>query len=133
MKLPAPYSDEAKEPRRFTPEEEEQKRLFYDKMAPRRRKFIDRIGFDNWDPFEAPKEPMDIRVDNTGRTIQQLVNEFLKSPLAEQKEGEFARGALECAFGLVNKEEKWRGTFAFSLWYHQLLEKENTQDEKRIR
>lgn len=125
MKLPSVLSDKDKEPRRFTADEEEQKRLFYDKMSPRRRKFIDRIGYDNWDPFEGPKEPMDIRVDTTGRTIQQLVNEFLKSPLADVKEGEFARGALECAFGLVNKEEKYRGAFAFCVWYNQLLSKEN--------
>ena len=117
-------SDKEVPPRLFSPEEEEQKRLYYEKMSPRRRRFIDRIGFANWDPFEAPKEPMDIRVDNTGRTIQQLVNEFLRSPLAEQQKGEFARGALECAFGLVNNEEKHRGAFAFSVWYHQLLEKE---------
>ena len=110
--------------RQFSPEEDEQKRLFYEKMSPRRRRFIDRIGFANWDPFEAPKEPMDIRIDGTGRTIQQLVNEFLQSPLAEHQEGEFARGALECAFGLVNNEEKHRGAFAFSIWYHNLLEKE---------
>lgn len=124
MKLPSVLSDESKGPRQFTDHEIEQKRIFYEKMSPRRRKFIDRIGYDNWDPFEGPKEPMDIRVDTTGRTIQQLVKDFLNSPLADVKDGEFARGAMECAFGLVNKEEKYRGTFAFCLWYNQIL-KEN--------
>ena len=117
-------------PRVFSQEEEEQKRLFYEKMAPRRRKFIDRIGFENWDPFEAPKEPMDIRIDPTKRTIQQLVNEFLNSPAAECREGEYARGVLECSFGIVNKEAKWQGIFDFSLWYNELLKKELNRDER---
>lgn len=125
MKLPSALSDANKGAREFTLDEEEQKRIFYEKMSPRRRKFIDRIGYDVWDPFEGPKEPMDIRKDTSGRTIQQLVNEFLKSPLAESQDGEFARGALKCAYGLVNKEEKYRGIFAFCLWYNQLLTKEN--------
>lgn len=127
MKLPSALSDASKEPRQFTVEEEEQKRIFYEKMSPRRRKFIDRIGYDVWDPFEGPKEPMDIRVDTTGRTIQQLVKDFLESPLAEVKDGEFARGAMECAFGLVNKEEKYRGTFAFCVWYNQILKEKESK------
>jgi len=114
----------------FSQEEEEQKRLFYEKMSPRRRKFIDRIGFENWDPFEPPKEPMDIRVDTTRRTIQQLVNEFLRSPAAECGEGEYARGVLECAFGIVNSEPKWQGTFDFCIWYNELLKKEIHRDER---
>ena len=44
----------------------------YERMNPRRRKFIDRIGYDEWDPFQKPNDPMDIRVDPSKRTTQQL-------------------------------------------------------------
>ncbi len=109
--------------RRFSETEQEHKRMFYERMSPRRRKFIDKIGFDAWDPFEGPKDPLDIRMDVTQRTIGQLLNEFLQS-LGTPPGGDYARGALECAMGLVNQDEKYRGTLDFCLWYHDLLQKE---------
>lgn len=108
----------------FSAEEEEQKRLFYDRMSPRRRRFVDRIGFENWDPFEAPKEPMDIRTDVSQRTVQELVREFLHSVDQEMRGGEYARGATECALGIVAGQEKFRGILDFCVWYHALLQKE---------
>lgn len=39
-------------------------------MNPRRRKFVDRIGYDNWDPFQKPNDPLDVRLDVTKRTTQ---------------------------------------------------------------
>ena len=108
----------------FSPEEEEQKRLFYDRMSPRRRRFVDRIGYENWDPFEAPKEPMDIRTDVSQRTVQELVREFLHSVDQEMRGGEYARGATECALGIVAGQEKYRGILDFCVWYHALLQKE---------
>jgi hypothetical protein len=112
--------------RSFSADEEEQKRLFYERMSPRRRRFVDRIGFENWDPFEAPKDPMDIRTDVSQRTVQQLLREFLRSVSQESHDGEYARGAMECALGIVAKEEKYRGVLDFCVWYHELLQKERS-------
>lgn len=108
----------------FTKEELEQKQLFYERMSPRRRRFVDRIGFDAWDPFEAPKEPMDIRTDISQRTVQDLVQEFLRSVSQELHGGEYARGATECALGIVARQEKYQGVLDFCVWYHELLQKE---------
>lgn len=114
------------EDRTFSSQEDEQKRLFYDRLSPRRRRFVDRIGFDNWDPFEAPKEPMDIRTDITRRTVQELVRDFLKSVSRDMQGGEYARGATECAMGLVARQEKYQGVLDFCVWYHELLQKEHS-------
>ncbi len=108
----------------FSKEEEEQKRLFYERMSPRRRRFVDRLGFDQWDPFEAPKEPMDIRTDISERTVGQLVQEFLRAVSQELHGGEYARGATECALGIVARQEKYQGILDFCVWYHELLQKE---------
>jgi len=110
--------------RAFTREEDEQKRLYYERMSPRRRRFVDRIGFENWDPFEAPKEPMDIRTDATQRTVQDLVRDFLQSVSLDMRGGEYARGATECAMGLVARQEKYLGILDFCVWYHETLQKE---------
>ena len=119
-------------PRVLTPEEEEQKRAIYEKMAPRRRKFIDRIGYENWDPFQKPNDPMELRQDVTKRTTQQLVREFLQSSKFEDYSNEYGRGALESALGIINKDEKYRGIFDFCIWYYKLLLKEGHVDEGQI-
>ena len=118
-------------PRELTSEEEKLKRELYEKIPPRRRKFIDRIGYENWDPFPEPNDPVEIRTDITKRTAQQLMKEFMKSKKCEaQLAGEsdhgeaFIQGAMEAAIGVVNKQDKFLGAYEFAAWYHELLKKE---------
>ncbi len=118
-------------PRKLTAEEEKLKRDLYERIAPRRRKFIERIGYEKWDPFPEPNEPIEIRTDITNRTAQQLLQEFLKAKNCEaQLAGEgapseaFIHGAMEAAMGVVNNQEKFLGAYEFAAWYRQLLKKE---------
>lgn len=37
---------------------------------------------------------------------------------------DYAKGATECALGVINKDEKYLGIFEFCLWYNELLKKE---------
>ncbi len=121
----------AEKPRELTADEERLKRDLYEKIPPRRRKFIDRIGYENWDPFPEPNDPIEIRTDVTKRTAQQLLQEFIREKNCEaQLSGEaglseaFIQGAMEASVGVVNKQEKFLGTYAFAAWYHELLKKE---------
>lgn len=112
-------------PQKLTDEQEAFKRQIYDGMNPRRRRFIDRIGYDNWDPFQKPNDPLDIRLDVTKRTTQQLVREFLQQAAKKgQYSNDYGRGALECALGVVNRDEKYLGIFDFCHWYSELLRRE---------
>lgn len=112
-------------PQHLTEEQELLKREIYEKMNPRRRKFVDRIGYATWDPFQKPNDPLDIRQDATKRTTQQLVREFLQLAAHKgQYSNDYGRGALECALGVVNRDEKYIGIMDFCLWYHDLLKKE---------
>ena len=109
----------------MTEEHEAQKKAIYERMSPRRRKFIDRIGYDRWNPFAEPKDPIEWRTDGTQRTTQQLVNEFLKDAAQKGPYGKaYSKGATECALGVINKDEKYMGIFDFCQWYHDLLKKE---------
>ena len=67
------------QPQELTPEEEASKRQMYESLKPRGRKWVDRIGYDKWDPFQKPNDPLDIRQDVTKRPTQQLVREFLQA------------------------------------------------------
>lgn len=112
-------------PQTLTDEQAALKREIYEKMQPRRRKFVDRIGYENWDPFQKPNDPLDLRTDATRRTTQQLLNEFLHDMAPKKPYGKaYSQGALECALGVVNNDEKYLGIFDFCCWYYELLKKE---------
>ena len=55
------------------------KKAVFDSMSPKRQKHILKSGYDQWDPFEEPKDPIDIRTEKTNRTSQMLMREFLQS------------------------------------------------------
>lgn len=111
-------------PRQLTEEQKVLKRQIYDQMNPRRRKFVDKIGFDQWDPFQTPNDPLDIRRDLTNRTLPELMNSFIKDHPDRKKSSAWQKGARECALGIITRDEKYQAIFDFCLWYYKLLQKE---------
>jgi hypothetical protein len=105
-------------------EYERRKKAVFDSMSPRRQKHILKRGYDKWDPFEEPKDPIDIRRDKTKRTTHDLVREFLQTRSGEAHNNAFNRGVLEIAIGIVNGDDRFRGMYEFSCWYRKLLTKE---------
>jgi hypothetical protein len=103
---------------------DELKQAIYDQLPPRRRKFIDRIGFDRWDPFQDPKDPIEWRTDITQRTTQQLVRKFLQECKDDNYNTAYSRGVVEVCHGLINNDDRFRGVFEFCIWYQSLLQRE---------
>ena len=117
-------------PKELTPDEEAHKQAIYDKIAPRRRKFIDKMGYDSWDPFQKPFDPIDIRIDTTKRTSQELMREFMQSlPQGTPVSTDYAKGAWELCVGVVNGAESVKGMFDFVQWYAKLLDQEGRAEE----
>lgn len=102
----------------------DKKKILYDSLSPRRKKFIDRIGFEKWDPFQEPKHPIEIRTDTTRRTSKELMLKFLRDFQPEDYSNAYGRGVLEMCLGIINGDDKCRAMYEFSLWYRDLLEKE---------
>ena len=113
----------------FSQEETEQrKKAVFDSMSSRRQKHIlKKVGYDKWDPFEEPKDPIDIRKDKSRRTTQQLVREFLQSRSAEEYSSSYGRGALEMALGIINNEDRFIGMYDFAIWHRDLLKREGLE------
>ncbi len=105
-------------------ETEERKKAVFDAMSPRRQKHILKKGYEKWDPFEEPKDPIDIRKDPTRRTSQQLVREFLQSRRSEEYSNAYGRGVLEMAIGIINDDDRFIGMYEFACWHRALLKKE---------
>ena len=109
----------------FTPEEiEEKKKAIFDAMGKRGQDQILKKGYERWNPFAEPKDPIDIRKDKTKRTSQVLIREFLSQVDHDEYNNTFAQGAFEMCLGIINEEEKLRGMFEFACWYDELLKKE---------
>ena len=103
---------------------ETRKKAVFDRMSPRRQKHILKKGYDKWDPFEEPKDPIDIRKDKSKRTTQMLVREFLQSRSSEGYSNAYGRGVLEMALGIVNEDDRFIGMYEFVNWHRELLIKE---------
>jgi hypothetical protein len=109
----------------FSPQEiEEKKKAIFDAMGKRGQGQIIKKGYEQWNPFAEPKDPIDIRKDKTKRTSQVLIREFLSQVDHDEYNNSFAQGAFEMCLGIINEEEKIRGMFEFATWYEGLLKKE---------
>ena len=110
---------------KLSPEEEAQKKAIYEKIAPRRRKFIDKMGYDNWDPFQKPFDPIDIRIDTSKRTSRQLMRGFMESRAPDAPAStDYHQGAWEMCVAVINGSERFKGIFDFVQWYAKLLDQE---------
>lgn len=106
-------------------EEAQRKQAIFDAMSPRRQRHIlNRIGYDRWDPFQEPKDPIDIRTDRTKRTTQMLVREFLQASEMKTYSTSYGQGVFDICHGIINSDDRYRGMFEFSIWYRDLLIRE---------
>lgn len=101
---------------------EQRKQYMYEKMSKRRRKFVDRMGYENWDPFAAPFDPIDLRCDPTGYTSDQLTHMFVKATGRSDNQ-EFIDAVNEFNVMLVMNFEKVRPVYEYCLWYAEHAKK----------
>jgi hypothetical protein len=111
------------------PEKAERKKAIFDQMSPRRQKHILKMGYEQWDPFQEPKDPIDIRGDKMKRTTHMLVREFLQTHAKSNYGNEYARGVLDLCLGVINEDERYIGMYDFSCWYKALQHKDATGKE----
>ncbi len=107
--------------------EEQKKQAVFDSMSPRRQAHILKKGYEKWNPFAEPKDPIDIRKDKTKRTSQMLIREFLQSKSSTEYSNDYGRGAFEMCLGIINQEERFWGMYDFACWYQDLLKTEGRE------
>lgn len=109
-------------------EETDRKKAIFDAMSPRSQRHILKRGYDKWNPFQEPKDPIDIRKDKSKRTTHMLVEEFLQIKEQGSCSPAYTRGVLEISLGLVNEEDRFLGMYEFSCWYRDLLIREGYEE-----
>ncbi|MFP4040975.1 MAG: hypothetical protein ACLFS7_10600 [Desulfosudaceae bacterium] len=111
-------------------ENEAQKKAIFDSMSPRGQARILKKGYDRWNPFEEPKDPIDIRKDATKRNSQMLMRDFLKSAGLTSYSSQYERGLAEMCLGIINREDRYLAMYDFACWYRRLLEEEGVELER---
>ena len=106
-------------------EDEERKKMIFDCMSEKRQKGILKKGYEDWNPFVEPKDPIDIRKDKSQRTTQELITEFFQSKVIDDPSTSYEQGVLEACLGIMNDDEKIKGMYEFACWHNELLEREN--------
>jgi hypothetical protein len=108
---------------KLPPEQEERKKAIFDGMSARNKKKILDKGYDNWDPFANPNDPIDMRVDRGKRTARELARDFLQTRGSEGYSNDYGQGVWEICLGIVSGNDRYRAMYEFSCWYQRLLEK----------
>lgn len=103
-------------------EEERRKREIFESMSPRRQRRILEKGYENWNPFQPPKEPplfsdeerrrLRLTVEKFRRFLQQAAPEGLKAGASSL----YVQAAREMAFGLARGEERFQAMFDYCKW-----------------
>ena len=107
----------------LTIEEEMRKKAIFDAMSAKSRKRILDKGYEKWDPFLMPKDPIDIRMDQCRETALSLMSSFLQTCPHKEYSNAYGQGAWEVCMGITGGDDRWRGIYDFSCWYRDLLKK----------
>jgi hypothetical protein len=100
-------------------EAEERKRAIFAAMSEKRRQKILARGYEQWDPFQEPKEPLDLRLQRQREKAQALMERFWREAPPGERGEAYRQGAWELCMGLLGKEERAQGSFDFACWYHK--------------
>lgn len=103
--------------------DEQRKKMIFDAMSPRRQKHVMKKGYERWDPFAEPKDPINMRMDKTKRTSQMLIQDFFQSRDLDEHGADYRKGAFEICMGIINEDEKFLGMYDFACWYQEELKK----------
>ena len=98
-------------------EHEMRKKAIFDTMAKRGQERILRIGYDNWDPFQEPKDPRERIFSSASLNASALVKEFLQVHSAEQESQVVFKDLFELCRGLLQGEARAQLILEFCKWY----------------
>ena len=105
----------------LTIEEEERKKAVFDAMSARSRKRILDKGYEKWDPFIMPKDPMDIRMAQGREAALSLMRRFLQTCPHKEYSNAYGQGAWEICMGIMGGDGRCKGIYDFSCWYRDIL------------
>jgi len=97
---------------------EKKKRAIFDSMAPKRQqKILKKMGFENWDPFQEPRQPIDLRDQRAKQMASALFRKFALDCGIKDYSDESIQAVKDIIKGLIKGEERYKAVYDFCCWY----------------
>jgi hypothetical protein len=107
------------------PEEEKKKREIFEAMSPKRQQRILKKGYDDWNPFQRPKEPFE-QITRKGAGDLERALELYHRFFAERRMDDFCtayvQGVNDICLGIIRGDDRYRGMYDFCCWYREKRE-----------
>lgn len=111
----------------LSPDEVKRKKEIFDAMSQRSKARILKKGYDAWNPFEQPNDPIDLRMQRTMQIAHALIAQFSKENNMEKRSAEYQKGVWDICLGLIDKKDLYGGMYDFCAWYHNATKKRKSQ------
>jgi hypothetical protein len=105
-------------------EREERKKAIFDGMSPRGQKRILRIGYENWDPFQEPKDPRELIFSSSSVKATALVAEFYRLHGGQEESVALHKELFDLCRGLIGGESRARVIVDFCCWCKDKVERQ---------
>ncbi len=100
-------------------EYEEKKRAIFEGMSQRGQQRVLRLGYENWDPFQEPKDPREQLRSAVTLRADALLKQFYGASPGNQGARDFHKDLLEFAVGFLRGERRKLILFEFCKWFQQ--------------
>ncbi|SDB40966.1 hypothetical protein SAMN05660653_01976 [Desulfonatronum thiosulfatophilum] len=115
-------------------EQEEQKKAIFETLSGRAKTYVEKIGYEKWDPFQKPNDPLDLRKFTTDKTARAMAMQFLQQREEEHYSNVYAKAVLDMCMGLMDNDERYLAMYEFARWYQsQTQHHVDVQDQRTFR
>jgi hypothetical protein len=97
-------------------EYEFKKKAIFDGMSRRGQQWVLKIGYENWDPFEKPKDPRERIFSSASVKAGTLVREYYESAGGKEESVAVNRELFELCLGLLRGEGRAITVVDFCAW-----------------
>jgi len=97
-------------------EYEFRKKAIFDSMSKRGQERILRIGYENWDPFQEPKDPRERIFSSASLRANALVKEFFVEELVGEESVAMHKEVFDLCKGVLQGEARATVLYKFCLW-----------------
>ena len=104
---------------------EMRKKAIFDTMSRRGQERILRTGYENWNPFQEPKDPRERIFSSASLNASALVREFLQAHAATQESPAMFKELFELCRGLLQGETRAQLMSEFCHWYQSKITRDS--------
>lgn len=97
-------------------EYETRKRAIFDTMSKRGREYVLKIGYENWDPFQEPKDPRERIFSSLSLQANSMLKDFFQSHDLKDDSAVLHKELFDLCRGLLQGEKQARMIFEFCGW-----------------